>query len=98
MSQNEQDEYEPSAEELEALLDESKLTNEYIRQLEADFMPVTKLENNFDTAIVIDNLPVVGEDKREKLMRIIHKIYSQFGPIRDNGFCLPTDSKGTTKG
>lgn len=40
-------------------------------------------------AAVVDNLPVVPEDKHEKLANVLKKIYSQIGNIREgaHGVC-----------
>jgi hypothetical protein len=36
-------------------------------------------------AVVVDCLPVVPEDKHEKLTNVLKKIYSQIGNVREGG-------------
>lgn len=37
-------------------------------------------------AAVVDNLPVVPEEKYEKLVNVLKKIYGQIGTVRDGGW------------
>eukprot|EP00741_Cyanophora_paradoxa_P015119 tig00020848_g14590.t1 len=55
-------------------------------------------EAGFDSIIVVDGLPVVDQDKYEKLVNVVRKIFSQIGAIRENGLYMPKDAKGATKG
>jgi len=59
--------------------------------------PVT-LETTFANVLVVDNLPVVTEEKFAKLEGIIKKIFAHFGKITPNGFNMPQDENKTTKG
>eukprot|EP01097_Dermamoeba_algensis_P008409 TRINITY_DN5604_c0_g2_i5.p1 TRINITY_DN5604_c0_g2~~TRINITY_DN5604_c0_g2_i5.p1 ORF type:complete len:575 (-),score=99.34 TRINITY_DN5604_c0_g2_i5:401-2125(-) len=43
--------------------------------------PPPKPDNNFDTVVVVDNLPVVTEEKFSKLLAVVTKIYGQVGKI-----------------
>ncbi|KAF8067212.1 R1 [Scenedesmus sp. PABB004] len=55
-------------------------------------------ETGFGSVIVVDCLPVVPEDKYEKLTNVLRKIYSQIGNVREGGIFMPKDGKGMSKG
>jgi len=60
--------------------------------------PEVKMETGFGNVLVVDNLPVVPEEKFEKLKNVLTKIFSQLGTLEEGGIFLPKDSKGLTKG
>ncbi|KAI8914800.1 hypothetical protein PhCBS80983_g00802 [Powellomyces hirtus] len=58
-----------------------------------------ELPTGFDTVVVVDNVPKVGEAKKEKLLNVIKKIFKDIGTIKENGLHMPVDSKtGESKG
>eukprot|EP01098_Paradermamoeba_levis_P006217 TRINITY_DN2589_c0_g1_i1.p1 TRINITY_DN2589_c0_g1~~TRINITY_DN2589_c0_g1_i1.p1 ORF type:complete len:444 (-),score=142.21 TRINITY_DN2589_c0_g1_i1:974-2305(-) len=62
---------------------------------ELDFEPA-QLETGFDSVVVVDNLPIVSEDKHSKLVNVVTKIFGQVGEIVE--FDLPKDDKSMTLG
>nr|XP_039256545.1 eukaryotic translation initiation factor 3 subunit B-like [Styela clava] len=48
-----------------------------------------------ESVIVVDNIPVVGESRIEKLKSVLTKIFSKFGPIQSEHF---PQQNGQTKG
>uniref|UniRef100_A0A383V8L2 Eukaryotic translation initiation factor 3 subunit B n=2 Tax=Tetradesmus obliquus TaxID=3088 RepID=A0A383V8L2_TETOB len=55
-------------------------------------------ETGFGSVIVVDCLPVVPEDKHEKLANVLKKIYSQIGNVREGGIFMPKDANNMSKG
>lgn len=47
--------------------------------------------NELRTAIVIDNLPKITQEKFEKLKRAVVRKFSEFGEIAENSFHMPLD-------
>ena len=45
----------------------------------------------FGNIVVVDNLPVVPREKYDKLERVVRKIYSQIGVIKEGGLLMPVD-------
>jgi hypothetical protein len=45
-------------------------------------------------AAVVDNLPVVPEEKYEKLVNVLKKIYGQIGTVRDGGWTHTSSRAG----
>lgn len=58
--------------------------------------PEVTMEIGYSKVIIVDNIPVVPQEKYEKLMGVLQKIFSQVGPIRE--FSLPQDENRMTKG
>ncbi|KAK1262156.1 Eukaryotic translation initiation factor 3 subunit B [Acorus gramineus] len=50
-----------------------------------------EFEAGFGNVIIVDNLPVVPQEKFDKLEGVIRKIYSQIGTIREGGLWMPKD-------
>ncbi|KAK9113958.1 hypothetical protein Syun_020755 [Stephania yunnanensis] len=48
-----------------------------------------QFESGFGNVIVVDNLPVVPQEKFAKLEGVISKIYGQIGTIKKNGLWMP---------
>lgn len=46
---------------------------------------------DFQNIIVVDNLPLVPKEKFEKLVGVVHKIYSKMGVIKEDGMWMPVD-------
>ncbi|KAI8996091.1 eukaryotic translation initiation factor eIF2A-domain-containing protein [Gaertneriomyces semiglobifer] len=78
------------------------LTEEELQEL--DFSDIEQqyapdFSFGFDNVIVVDNVPKVGEAKKEKLLNVIRKIFSNIGRIKENGLHMPMDSiTGESKG
>jgi len=58
--------------------------------------PEVTMEIGYSKVIIVDNIPIVAQDKFDKLKGVLQKIFSQVGPIRE--FSLPQDETHTTKG
>jgi len=58
--------------------------------------PEVTMEIGYSKVIIVDNIPIVAQDKFDKLKGVLQKIFSQVGPIRE--FSLPHDETHTTKG
>ena len=48
--------------------------------------------------VVVDHLPVVPQEKHEKLTAVLTKIFGQLGNIRENGLHMPSDASNNSKG
>ncbi|KAI5648779.1 hypothetical protein M9H77_34784 [Catharanthus roseus] len=58
-----------------------------------------EFDQGFENIIVVDNLPVVPQEKFEKLEGVVRKIYSQIGVIKEDGLWMPLDPEtGKTLG
>ncbi|KAG9292843.1 hypothetical protein G9A89_016205 [Geosiphon pyriformis] len=60
-------------------------------------------EEGFDTIIVVDNVPIVDEIKKDKLFKFIKKIFKTAGDIKEGGIDMPMEidpetGKLTSKG
>ena len=56
-------------------------------------------DTGFSCVVVVDNLPVVGMEKYEKLMNVLRKIFGQIGEVHPDGFYMPVDEAAKkTKG
>ena len=51
--------------------------------------------DSLDTVIIVDNVPVVGPDRLEKLKTIIRKVFTKFGNVVNDFYPL---EDGKTKG
>ncbi|CAB3978049.1 eukaryotic translation initiation factor 3 subunit B, partial [Paramuricea clavata] len=52
-------------------------------------------EDGIDSLIVVDNVPVVGQDRLDKLKNVIKKVFSKFGKIVNEFY---PEENGKTKG
>ena len=52
--------------------------------------------DSIDNVIIVDNIPVVGEDRLPKLQNVIKRIFEKFGKILTDYYPLGDDKK--TKG
>ena len=87
--------------QVETFISEEELENDVVKSLKAKLLPDPEFLPNFDNFIVVDNLPIVKQDKYEKLLSVIHKIYVQFDETlkKDKSIILPVDPTTTeTKG
>jgi len=83
---------EPDFEDPEDFVDD--ITDE---DLMPDLMRRKPLESDgVDSVIVVDNVPIVGEDRVEKLKNVIRKTFGKFGKLVNEHY--PVDEEGKTKG
>ncbi|CAG8571632.1 2838_t:CDS:2, partial [Scutellospora calospora] len=54
-------------------------------------------EDGFDTIIVVDNVPIVDESKKDKLLKFIRKIFKNAGDIKEEGIHMPMDPDPKTE-
>jgi len=54
--------------------------------------PEVTLDISFNNVIIVDGLPVVTEEKYEKLVVVVRKIFQQIGRIKENGLYMPLDN------
>ena len=54
-----------------------------------------KESDSLDTVIIVDNVPIVGPDRLEKLKSMIQKVFSSFGTIVNEYY---PEENGKTKG
>jgi hypothetical protein len=54
-----------------------------------------KESDSLDTVIIVDNVPVVGPDRLDKLKSIIRKVFSKFGNVVNEFY---PEQDGKTKG
>lgn len=52
-----------------------------------------ELDSGFENVIVVDNLPVVGPDKFDKLEGVVRKIFGQIGTIKEKGLWMPLNQE-----
>lgn len=52
--------------------------------------------DSIDNVIIVDNIPVVGEERLPKLQNVVKKIYEKFGKILNDFY--PTGDDKKTKG
>ncbi|KAI0217410.1 Translation initiation factor 3 subunit b [Massospora cicadina] len=61
-----------------------------------------ELDESFDNVIVVDGLPKVDENKYEKLLTVVKKIFKKYGTIKPEGLSMPqtmgSDEKLMTAG
>jgi translation initiation factor 3 subunit B len=63
-----------------------------------DFEAEPQLDTSMKHAIIVDGLPVVPESKREKLVNVVRKFFSQVGTIIDGGLDMPQGPGGDSLG
>ncbi|CAG8605975.1 5784_t:CDS:2 [Acaulospora morrowiae] len=49
------------------------------------------IEEGFDTIIVVDNVPIVDDSKKEKLLKLIRRIFRNAGEIKEGGIDMPME-------
>ena len=57
-----------------------------------------QLDTSMKHAIIVDGLPVVEMAKRDKLLNVVRKFFSQVGTIIENGLEMPFDEAGKSLG
>lgn len=60
--------------------------------------PEVRLDESFSNVVVVDHIPVAPEDRYEKLLGVIRKLFSQVGTIAEDGLYVPRDDAKQTKG
>ncbi|KAK9479963.1 hypothetical protein V1514DRAFT_366395 [Lipomyces japonicus] len=55
-------------------------------------------EYRLDTAIVVDGAPIVSEKKVETLTKVLKKLFSEAGRLKEDGFSMPLGEDGKSKG
>ena len=76
-------------------LDDYDLIKEYLDEMNTDdFSPpeVPPFKPDFSKAILVDNLPIVGQDKYEKLTQALVKIFSMTG-AQESDICMPLNEE-----
>lgn len=43
----------------------------------------------FSTIVIVDGLPVVGEDREERLLSVLKKIFAKYAKIKEDGVRMP---------
>jgi hypothetical protein len=67
-------------------------------ELESRF-PMPAMQMTLDKAIVVDGLPQVPTEKYDKLFKVVEKIFTQIGPLGEDGIMMPKDpATGLSKG
>lgn len=56
-----------------------------------------EFDAGLDTVLIVDNLPVVGASKEQKLLNLIIKKFSKHSKIKDDGVYMPMEN-GESKG
>lgn len=57
-----------------------------------------KLDEGLDTFVVIDGLPVVPEDSRQKLIKFLLRKLNSVGQASEDAVFMPVTDKGMTEG
>ena len=57
-----------------------------------------QVDKSFKHAIIVDGLPVVPQEKREKLANVVRKFFSQVGTIIEDGLEMPIGDNGSSLG
>jgi translation initiation factor 3 subunit B len=57
-----------------------------------------KLEEGLDTFVVLDGLPKVPEDSKDKLIKFVMRKLKQVGKVREDTVYMPIADDGNTEG
>lgn len=57
-----------------------------------------RMEEGLDAFVVIDGLPVVPEDSRQKLVKFLLRKLNTVGKASENGVFMPLNEKAMTEG
>ena len=57
-----------------------------------------KIDTSFKHAIIVDGLPIVPAEKRDKLVNVVRKFFSQVGTIIEGGLEMPVGKDGSSMG
>lgn len=55
-----------------------------------------KMETGFSKIIIVDNIPIIPQEKFEKLKNLLLKIFNTIGTVKQ--IYMPKDEKNITKG
>lgn len=64
--------------------------------LEAKY--ATSPDDGLETFVVVDGCPVIPQSKIGALTKVLRKLFSNVGTIKEDGFFMPVDDSGKTKG
>ena len=48
--------------------------------------------------LILEGLPIVPSTKHQKLSNVIRKLIESFGTVAENGFLMPQDDAGVSRG
>ena len=57
-----------------------------------------RLEEGLDTFVVIDGLPIVPEESRQKLIKFLLRKLNTIGKAKEDGVFMPLSDEGMTEG
>ena len=57
-----------------------------------------RLEQGLDAFVVIDGLPIVPEDSKQKLVKFLLKKLNTVGKAREDAILMPLNEKGMSEG
>ena len=57
-----------------------------------------RLEQGLDAFVVVDGLPVVEEDRRQKLIKVLLKRLNTVGKTKEDAVYMPLNEKKMTEG
>ena len=57
-----------------------------------------RLEQGLDAFVVIDGLPIVPEDSKQKLVKFLLKKLNTVGKAREDAIFMPLNEKGMSEG
>jgi translation initiation factor 3 subunit B len=57
-----------------------------------------RLEEGLDAFVVIDGLPIVPEESRQKLIKFLLRKLNTVGKAKEDGLLMPLGPKNTTEG
>lgn len=77
--------------------------DDYDSEEEIDFSDLhekhdVRMEQGLDAFVVIDGLPVVPEERKQKLVKFLSKKLNSVGKIKDDSVFMPVNSSNMTEG
>lgn len=73
------------------------------REEDIDFSDIyekhqVKVEDDLDTIVVVDGAPIVDENKEEKLLTVLKKLFTKgAGEIKEGGMWMPMETNAEGK-
>jgi len=86
----------PSFDNRQAEFDDFDENDEELKALHEQYY--VKLEEGLDTFVVLDGLPKVPEDSKEKLIKFIMRKLKSVGTVREDTIYMPVADDGNTEG
>jgi translation initiation factor 3 subunit B len=79
------------------------LEDEEFDESQIDFADIeeqfqVRLDEGLDAFVVIDGLPVVPEDSKQKLVKFVLRKLNTVGKVKDEGVHMPVGDDGKTEG